>query len=142
MVVIDGDGQHPPKYIFKLLAELEKGNDLVIGSRYLTEKKPYNLRMIGSRLLAFLIFLKTRKKYSDPTSGMRAFGSKIIKEFAEDMNYIAEPDALVSVTRKKYLVKEVQVNMESRLGGQSYFASPFKTIRYMFTSIISILLIR
>jgi glycosyltransferase involved in cell wall biosynthesis len=142
MIVIDGDGQHPPKYINNLIVEIDKGFDYVVGSRFVDNKKPITSRMIGSRLLCFFIKLKTGVIVSDPTSGMRAFGKNIIKEFSSDMNFIAEPDALVYIIRKKYKIKEVQVDMVDRQEGVSYFQNPLKGIKFMFMNILSILLVR
>lgn len=36
---LDADGQHRPEYIAAMLEELESGADIVIGSRFLTDKK-------------------------------------------------------------------------------------------------------
>ena len=89
VVCIDGDGQHNPKYISRLIKEIENGNDYVIGSRFIEKKKNYSLRMIGSSILTFLIKVKTGKTIKDPTSGMRALGKEVINEFANSMNYYA-----------------------------------------------------
>lgn len=142
VISIDGDGQHPPKYIHKLIKEIENGADYVVGSRFINEKKPFNMRMLGSRIICFFIKAKTRKKVTDPTSGMRALGKKAISEFAKSMNFYAEPDALCYLLHKGYNVKEVQVDMKEREEGISYFASPFKSFYYMVSVIISILFIQ
>lgn len=139
VVVIDGDGQHNPKYISYLVDELDNGYDYVIGSRFVTEKKPITVRMIGSRILTFVIHIKTNKKINDPTSGMRALGKEVIKDFSENMNFIAEPDAVAYLLKRKYKVKEVQVMMRDREEGVSYFHNPLKSIRFMYDTIISIL---
>ena len=141
-IVTDGDGQHPPKYIARLLNEIEQGYDYVVGSRFVDEKKPVTARMLGSRLLCGLIYLKTGKKVTDPTSGMRALGKETLKDFAENMNFIAEPDALTYVIRRHYKWKEVQVEMEERTQGQSYFHNPFKSIYFMFRVIMSIIFLQ
>ncbi len=141
-IVIDGDGQHPPGYIHALLNEVAAGSDYVVGSRFVSEKKPLTPRMLGSRLLCLLIRLKTGVKVTDPTSGMRAMGKRVLADFAENMNFIAEPDALCYVLRKGYKVREIQVEMKEREGGVSYFANPFKSIRYMVNVILSILFVQ
>lgn len=141
-IVVDGDGQHPPIYIKPLLAELEKGYDYVIGSRYLKKKKPWSMRMLGSRMIGACLFIATGKKISDPTSGMRAIGKSVLEMFAKDMNYVAEPDALAYLIRKKYQINEVQIDMDDRLSGSSYFIDPIKSIKYMTSVIISILIIQ
>lgn len=141
-IVTDGDGQHPPKYIQTLLNEIEAGYDYVVGSRFVSEKKPMSMRMIGSRLICAMIRLKTGQKVYDPTSGMRALGKKVIADFAENMNFIAEPDALAYILHKGYQFKEVQVTMEERKEGESYFHSnPFRSGLYMYQVLMSILFI-
>lgn len=141
-VCVDGDGQHPPKYIHNLIDEIEKGNDYVVGSRFVDEKKPISLRMLGSRLLCLLIKIKTGKTVSDPTSGMRAIGKKVIKDFSDSMNYYAEPDTMCHMIKKGYKVKEIQVEMKEREAGESYFRNPFKSIYYMMGVCLSILFIQ
>ena len=142
VVCIDGDGQHNPKYISRLIKEIENGNDYVIGSRFIEKKKNYSLRMIGSSILTFLIKFKTGKTIKDPTSGMRALGKEVINEFANSMNYYAEPDAATHLLKKRYKVKEVQVEMNDRQNGESYFISPLKSIKFMLSEVISILLVQ
>ena len=142
VVCIDGDGQHQPKYVHTLINEICKGFDYVVGSRFISEKKPFNSRMIGSRMLCFFIKLKTGVNVSDPTSGMRALGRKTIEEFNKDMNFYAEPDTLCYLIRKGYKVKEVQVEMLDRQEGSSYFVSPFKAVKFMFGVITSIIFVR
>lgn len=142
VVCIDGDGQHNPEYISRLIKEIENGNDYVIGSRFVEKKKNFSLRMIGSSVLTFLIKVKTGKTIKDPTSGMRALSKKVINEFANSMNYYAEPDAVTHLLKKRYKVKEVQVEMNDRKNGESYFVSPFKSIKFMVSEIISIILVQ
>lgn len=138
-VCVDGDGQHQPSYVEPLIAEVEKGNDYVVGSRFVEKKKPFSMRMLGSRIICFVIKLKTGKTVTDPTSGMRALGRNVIEKFSKSMNFYAEPDALSFLLKKGLKVKEVQVEMKERVGGVSYFHNPFKSIYYMIAIILSIL---
>ena len=142
VVCIDGDGQHQPKYIDKIVEEIKNGNDYVVGSRFLENKKPLTPRMIGSRFFCFLIKFKSGTKVTDPTSGMRALGKKSISEFSKGMNCYAEPDALCHLLSNGYRVKEVQVEMLERQNGSSYFVNPYKTIKFMVGVSISILFAR
>lgn len=141
-VCVDGDGQHLPEYISTLVKEIEEGNDYVVGSRFVSEKKPVSARMLGSRLICLMITLKTGKKVTDPTSGMRALGKKVIEEFCDSMNFHAEPDAMCYLIRKKFKVKEVQVVMKERETGVSYFHNPLKSIYYMISVLLSIIFIQ
>ncbi len=142
VICIDGDGQHPPKYMNQLIDEIEKGCDYALGSRFLTEKKPWTMRMVGSRILSLLIRLKTGKTVHDPTSGMRCLGRKVIELFDESMNFYAEPDALCYLLHHDYNVKEIQVEMNERDSGVSYFANPLKSAYFMLSEILSIIFIQ
>ena len=141
-ICVDGDGQHPPKFIHELINEIENGNDYVVGSRFLKDKKPWTARMLGSRILCFLIKLKTGKTVTDPTSGMRALGRKVIDDFADSMNYFAEPDTMCHLISKKYKVKEIPVEMKEREAGVSYFQNPLKSIYYMMSVALSIIFVQ
>ena len=62
-IQFDGDGQHDAKYLKKLVEQLENEDvDVAIGSRFVEEKKPWTLRMLGSRVLSAAIRLTTFKK--------------------------------------------------------------------------------
>lgn len=76
--LVDGDGQHDPKYISNMLEKAQKENfDVIIGSRFVDEKRPHCLRMLGNTLLDFCIFLMIGKRISDPTSGMSLFNKNL-----------------------------------------------------------------
>ena len=70
-IQFDADGQHRAEYIAPMLEKIQEGYDIVIGSRFVTEKKPHSLRMIGSRLMAVATRLTTGQKGEAPTSGRR-----------------------------------------------------------------------
>lgn len=138
----DGDGQHNPAYINEMIEKLEKdGLDIVIGSRYVNEKKPFTARMIGSRLIEFCILLTTGKRIKDPTSGMRLYNKKIIKKLAENINYGPEPDTIAYLINCGAKVDEVQVKMFDRVAGESYF-NLSKIVRYMIDICLSILILQ
>ena len=141
-IQFDGDGQHQAKYIKDLVKEIENENcDIAIGSRFVTTKKPFSLRMIGSSLISICIKLTTGKKIKDTTSGMRAYNKRAINEFVKDQSLTPEPDTLVYMMKKGMKIKEVQVEMSEREFGESYL-KPFKSIEYMINMIFSILFIR
>ena len=141
VVQFDGDGQHSAKYIDLLVKEIENGNSIVIGSRFVDEKKPFTARMIGSRLIAGAIKLITGKTIKDPTSGFRAYDKACIRDYATEMNNPPEPDTLVYMLRKNRKIKEVQVQMSEREFGESYL-DLVNTIKYMSRMMVSIFLIQ
>ena len=142
VVQFDGDGQHEAKYLKRLVDKIEKEKyDVVIGSRFVDKKKPFSMRMLGSRLLTLSIKLTTLKKINDPTSGMRAFGRRVIKEFIINNSLTPEPDTIVYMMKKGFKVTEVQVEMKEREFGESYL-NPIKSMKYMANMILSIIFIR
>ena len=141
-IQFDGDGQHQAKYLKELVKEIEGKNcDVAIGSRFVNEKKPKSMRMLGSNLISFIIKLTTLKTVKDPTSGMRAYNRKAIEMFVKNASLTPEPDTLVYMIKKGLKVKEVQVKMREREFGESYL-NPIKSIQYMVNMFFSIIFIR
>ena len=140
-VQFDGDGQHRAEYIVPMREKMDEGYDIVIASRFVTEKKPHSLRMIGSRLIAAAIFLTTGQKINDPTSGMRMYNEKMIRIFAKKINYAPEPDTLSLLMRHGAKTAEIPAVMDLRTAGVSYL-TPFVAASYMVRTLISILFIQ
>jgi glycosyltransferase involved in cell wall biosynthesis len=82
MVILDGDGQHNPGDIPRLIKPLLDGEvDVVVGSRFLEGgKKPPFYRRLGQRVLTSITNLGSGQKISDSQSGFRAYSSKALKE--------------------------------------------------------------
>ena len=139
VVQFDGDGQHDASYLHTMIETMDQGIDITIGSRYINEKKPWNARMIGSRILSGLISLTTSTKIHDPTSGLRMFDRKMMKDYAYQMNRRPEPDTLVYQIRHGARIKEVPVTMRERTGGISLYSGISSAAKYMINMILSIL---
>lgn len=137
----DGDGQHQPRFIAPMLKLLEGGADIVIGSRFITVKKPKSLRMLGSYLISWAIRLTTGRAICDPTSGMRMYSRRMLEEFAQNLNYGPEPDTISYLIKNGAVVRELQVEMSERAGGVSYFNFA-RSVEYMLKMGLSILLIQ
>lgn len=138
----DGDGQHKAEYIDSMVKEMEKTScDIVIGSRFVNERKPFTCRMLGSRLLSSLILLTTLKKIKDPTSGMRLYGRTVLDEFSNNINYGPEPDTLAYLLNRKCKLSEVQVQMDERIAGKSYL-NFLGSIHYMIRMCTSIIFVQ
>ena len=137
----DADGQHLPQYIQPMLDELEKGADIVIGSRFIHVKKPKSLRMLGSYLISWAIRLTTGKAVCDPTSGMWMFNRRMLEEFSSNLNYGPEPDTISYLIKNGACVKEIQVAMGERTSGSSYLNFA-RSVEYMLKMGLSILFIQ
>lgn len=140
-IQFDADGQHRPEYIESILEKMQAGYDIVIGSRFVTQKKDASMRMIGSRLISWAIKLTTGARINDPTSGMRMFNRATIKECAMNLNYGPEPDTVSFLVKNGAKVTEVQVEMDERIAGESYL-NIVNSIKYMFRMLVSIVVIQ
>lgn len=85
-IQMDADGQHDPKYIDAMVKEIENGNDLVIGSRFIRKEGFQStwIRRLGINLYSNLIKLFTKKVIKDTTSGYRAASRKVITLFSRN----------------------------------------------------------
>lgn len=80
IVFMDGDGQHDPKDIPKLVAGIEDGYDLVIGARDSGSQANIG-RGLANWLYNKLASFVTGHRVDDLTSGFRAVRSEKFKEF-------------------------------------------------------------
>lgn len=140
-VQFDADGQHCPEYLPAMMEKLSEGHDVVIGSRFVTVKKPHTMRMLGSDLISFAIRLTTGKAICDPTSGMRMFNRRMIRQFALHINLDPEPDTIAYLMKCGANIVEVQVQMRERMAGESYL-NPIRSAKYMLQMGVSIVLIQ
>lgn len=141
-IQFDADGQHVPTYIPTMVAEMEHtGADIVIGSRFVNERKSLSARMLGSRLIAGIIRLTTGQAIADPTSGMRLFNRAMMEQFARRFDFGPEPDSVAYLMRHGAKVREVQVEMRERQAGESYLNFA-KSISYMARTCTSILFVQ
>lgn len=139
VIQFDADGQHVPTYIRPMVERMEQGNaDIVIGSRFVSERKSFSARMIGSRLITAITALTTGQTVTDPTSGMRLFNRSMMEEFARRFDFGPEPDSIAYLMRKGANVSEVQVTMRERTAGESYL-NVARSISYMARVVTSIL---
>jgi glycosyltransferase involved in cell wall biosynthesis len=143
-VQVDGDGQHDASFIKDLLRPIRESQvDMVVGSRFLRDDKGFQssfMRRIGISFFRFLIKRVTGFPTTDPTSGFRACGRRLIKVYA---NYypgdFPEPEALVVASRLGATILERPVIMRSRLSGRSTIGK-LKSPYYMIKVTAAILL--
>lgn len=130
-IQFDGDGQHDPRYISKMIERMEETNaDLVIASRFVDEPRPRSMRMVGNAIIESAIRITTGKRVSDPTSGMRLYRRNLLKHMAYEVNYGPEPDTVAYLLRCGAHMEELQVKMRERTAGESYLSFG-RSIRYM-----------
>lgn len=140
-VQIDGDGQHPPAELVRLV-EGAGTADLVVGTRY-REKDNFRstpLRRLGSWWLKLVLRVIARVKCSDPTSGFRLYGPRALELFDETYPYdFPEPESLAVARANGLQIAEIPVTMRERQGGSSSI-SGFGAFYYMLKVTLAILL--
>lgn len=130
---MDGDGQHDPASARALLAAVEAGAELAVGSRFAGDGafRSSRPRRFGNALLASLVSALCRQPLTDPTSGFRAFGGRALPFFAEHFPHdYPEPESLLWARRQGFAVAEIPVRMRPRLTGESSI-TPLGSAYYM-----------
>jgi glycosyltransferase involved in cell wall biosynthesis len=122
-VQIDGDGQHDPREVPKLLGPIvDDKADMVVGTRF-GDSEGYrgsHTRRLGIRIFAFMVSLIVRQRVTDTTSGFRAVNRRGIILFAADYPHdYPEVEATVLVFKHRLRMVEVPVSMRERVGGRS-----------------------
>ena len=122
-VQVDGDGQHRPSEVRRLVDFVVGGEaDLAVGSRFIgqTRYRQTFVRRVGASMLALLIKLLTGLTITDCTSGFRAANRRVMRAFAhwypEDY---PEPEVILLLHRAGYRIGEFSVRMRQRRNGQS-----------------------
>ena len=141
-VQIDGDGQHDPAFIPRLLAPVTAGEtDFALGSRFLGEEsyEPSLARRLGMQLFRWLISSLLRTRITDSTSGYQAFNRRVINFFTTEVFPCDYPDAdmLLTLHRAGFRIKEVPVRMYASVTGKSMHTG-IKPVYYMFKMLLSI----
>ncbi len=124
VVQCDADGQHDPGQIDQLLAaQRAEALDLVVGSRFAVSDEGYTMsthRRVAIRVLAWVASRVAGRPLTDPSSGFRAIGPRLLPVFARDypVEYLGDTvEALVEAARAGFRVGEVPVTMVERQGG-------------------------
>jgi len=120
-IQVDGDGQHPPEEVKRLIDHLiESKSDMVVGSRFIEPSGyPQTLaRMTGIRFLLAWIRILSGRSFTDCTSGFRAVNRRVINAFAHWYpDDYPEPEVILLLQRGKYVINEIPVRMEERTTG-------------------------
>jgi glycosyltransferase involved in cell wall biosynthesis len=133
-VQIDGDGQHDPRELGKLLEPILDGTaDMAVGTRFAGGERyrPPFARRIGIQVFARIVSLIVRQRVTDTTSGFRAVNRSGILLFAADYPHdYPEVETTVLVHRHRLRMVEVPVSMRTRAAGRSSITL-FQSIYYM-----------
>ncbi|MGH2981345.1 MAG: glycosyltransferase family 2 protein [Solirubrobacterales bacterium] len=144
---LDGDGQHLPAELARLVEEVEAGRaDMVVGSRYrdrsVARDDDYRAsvsRRTGQHLFRLIVSLSTRQRFTDTTSGMRAVNREAMQLFSERYSpEFAEVESVQRAVLQGLVVEELPVRMLSRSEGRS-FLTPVRSAYYIFKTLVVLL---
>lgn len=118
MVTLDGDGQHDPKDIPKLLEPLEQDiADVMVGARFgdgVNSVPGY--RRVGNKMLNAV----TNVDISDTQSGFRGYNSKAIMSLLPaEMGMAADSELLKDAARIGLRIGETQISVKYGIGKTS-----------------------
>ncbi len=122
VVRLDGDGQHGPGDIPRLLQPLRSGDaDVVLGSR---DARPGEAHVTAGkvlrRLLAACLTALTGRRVTDPTCGFCALGPRAVRILAEHHpTGYPEAELRLFLSRNGLRMVEVSVATRSRLSGKT-----------------------
>jgi hypothetical protein len=142
VVQCDGDGQHAPQDIPRMLREASEGRfDLVIGSRFASTvnakagclDSTTRIRRFGARIVnaVLALFGRTARGVRDPTSGFRVYSARAVRTLMTVMpDDYPEPESIAILALRGLRIVEVSVRMAPRATGHSTLTG-LKSIRYM-----------
>ena len=118
IVFMDGDYTYPARYIHDLLRQLERGYDLVIGSRvYLEKGSQSSLFKLGNKALSLFFKILFGVKLSDVLSGMYSARRKLLREIGfEFTGFSVESEIVAHAASTGFRVTEVPIGYRRRIG--------------------------
>jgi len=129
---MDADGSHAPEQLHLLLEQIDKGADLVIGSRYVPGGETVNWpasREYLSRLGNLYISFALGAGLSDMTAGYRAFRRSLLESIDFDelskAGYIFQVDLAFRAVKEGFDVREVPITFTEREFGESKLDGSF-----------------
>ncbi|ALG67068.1 glycosyltransferase family 2 protein [Beggiatoa leptomitoformis] len=117
LIFMDADGQHDPADIERLLAEIEKGHDMVVGARGM-ESQASTARLFANTFYNKLASWMVEQPIADLTSGFRAVRANKFKEFLSLLpNTFSYPTTItMAFFRAGYSVCYIPIIAHKRIG--------------------------
>lgn len=116
VVILDGDDQHDPDEIPKLIKPILEGKaDIVIGSRFLGRSEQPFWRRLGVKLITWLLKKSSSLPpyITDAQSGFRAYSNKALHAIKlKDNNMAVSIEILVQAMDHKLNIEEVPITIK------------------------------
>jgi len=113
IVTIDGDGQHNPADLKKFVDFMNKGYDVVLGSRLLNKKNKIPLfNLIANYFANLITYLVCDIYVSDSQSGFRGYNKKALKYIETSFDqYEIETEILGEIKKRQLKYKEIPIDV-------------------------------
>jgi Glycosyl transferase family 2 len=120
IVTMDGDGQHLPEEIERVVEPITRGDaDVVIGSRLLGSSDVSRLRLIGVVFFGMILSLLTGRRISDCASGFRAIRTASLHSLRLSQAQYHTAEFIIEATKQGLRIAEVPITIFARMHGYS-----------------------
>ena len=111
LIIIDGDGQHNPDEIARLIAPIINDSaDMVIGSRFLDGLNMPHYRKFGIGVITWLWNVGSKTRVTDSQSGFRAYTKEAYEKLmGSEAGMSASIETLERARRANLNIKEVPI---------------------------------
>ena len=120
LIMLDADGTYPPEHIVDIIDALEKGADVVMGSRFLgtiADGAMTGLNRLGNTVLSDAATVLYQQRCTDLCTGMWGFNAKALEELELDSRHFELEAELFAESAKKGLgIVEVPISYLPRKG--------------------------
>ena len=126
IVHIDADMQYQPEEIPKLVNEIENGNDLVLGSRFMgkIEYMPL-INKLGNVAFSKVVSQIVEMRISDAQTGFRAFTKEFAKNIDIRSDHTYTQEQIIRGVKNKFKIKEIPIYFAKRKDKSRLVSNPF-----------------
>jgi len=126
VVTIDGDGQHDPKEIPRIVQPIiSRQADFVLGSRFFQHGKlnmPL-IKLVGNKLLSLFISVLLGVRITDVQTGFRALDWEALMALNLEADHTYVQEMIIELCLKGYKLKEIPTKVKPRKHGNSKVTS-------------------
>lgn len=123
---MDADFSHPPEALNRMVAQINNGYDVVIGSRYISggglENWPTNRKLL-SKMASYYVKFWTWMPVNDPTAGFICYKREVLESIDFDKitfkGYAFQIEMKYAAFTKGYKIKEIPIIFKDREKGES-----------------------
>ena len=112
----DSDSEYDPGQLPALVREIQRGTDVVYGSRFLGQAQDMTfLFNFGNRFLSLCTSLIYRAKVSDMETGFKVFRRRVLDGLElKSLGFDIEPEITAKILKKGIKIKEVPIDYRAR----------------------------